>query len=306
MTTADALSLPPEPVAQPDSVEPLRVLTDQLVGLAPTAALFVGVLLGGLVGASVLRRIAVWAAEKSGLDGLAERAGAARVLYAVGIKRSVAHVLGTTVWLAALLITLAAAAEILGLSAVTTAVSGVVVFLPRLVAAAGLVVAGAALASLLRSVVRRVSKRDDEVDSPPAIASLVYYVVVTVSVLVAADQAGLETGLVDDLVTASLAIGLAGVALAFALGSRDAFRNLVAGHYLRRLIHTGDEVEIEGHRGVVVRFSPVAVVLRTERGQRIVPTRSLLDGTIEIVASAGVPRAASPEAHAVSLSAPGQ
>lgn len=264
-------------------VEPLRQLTAQLLDAAPTIALFLGVVLVGLIGAALLRRITAWATEKSGLDALAERAGAAKLLYAIGFKQGVAHALGTLVWLASLLVTLAAASEILGLSAVTTAIGVVVGFLPRVVAAVAVLLGGGALASVLRGLVRKISQRDGEADSPDALASLVYYVVLTVSVLVAADQAGIETALVDGLVTVCVAIALAGVALSFALGARDAFRNLIAGHYLRRLIHRGDEVEIEGHRGVVLRFSPVAVVLRTERGQRIVPTRSLLDQSIEVV-----------------------
>lgn len=266
------------------TAEPLRELYRQLLSYAPTIALFFAVIVAGLIAASILRRLTVWAVEKSGLDALAERAGAAKVLYAIGIKRSVAQTLGMVVWLSTILVTLAAAAELMGLSAVTSAVGVVVSFLPRLVVAAVVMVGGAALASILRGIVRRMSKAQGEVESPAAIASLVYYVIITVSVLVAADQAGIETQLVDGLVTICVAIALAGVSLAFALGSRDAFRSLVAGHYLRRLIDKGDEIEIEGHRGVVVRFSPIAVVLRTERGERIVSTRSILDGTIDIVA----------------------
>lgn len=267
-------------------VDALGEVTQQLVAYAPTIALFVGVVVAGLIAAALVRRLVVWAVERSGLDGLADRVGATTVLHAAGLKQSVAVTLGSVVWLAALLLTFSAATEILGLSAVTTAIGGLVAFLPRLLAAAVVMVGGVALASVLRSIVRNVSRTSGEVDSPHGVASLIYYVILTVSVLVAADQAGIETGLLDGLVMVCVSIGLAGVALAFALGSRGAFRNIVAGHYLRRLIHPGDEVEIEGERGVVVRFSPVAVVLRTERGQKIVPTRSLLDGTIEIVASA--------------------
>lgn len=278
------------------AVEPLAELTRRAIDSAPTAALFVAVVIGGLLGAALLSRAARWLAREAGLDAVGERVGTDKALAAVGVEHPLSTVLGAVVWGACGLLTVAAATEVLGLTAVTAAVGRVVAYLPQLLAGVVVVVGGTALASVLRTVVRRLSRRSGEVDSPTTVSSLVYYMVLTVSVLLAADQVGLETDLADGLVLICVAIGLAAVALSFALGSTDAFRNIVAGHYLRRLVHPGDEIEIEGERGVVLRFSPVAVVLRTGRGQKIVPTRSLLDGTIEVVSSAAaVPPSSEPE-----------
>ena len=51
-------------------------------------------------------------------------------------------------------------------------------------------------------------------------------------------------------------------ALSFGLGSRDVTRNLLAGFYVRRLFKVGEEIEIQGHRGVLEAITPTQTLLR--------------------------------------------
>lgn len=258
----------------------LEEFRSQLIAYGPTAALFVGVLLGGLLVAALGRRVARWATEKSGLDALAERGGVSRLLYAIGYRKGLSHLVGAIVWIAGLLLTAAAAADILGLTAVADGAAAVVAFLPRIAAAAVVLAAGAALAGLLRRVAEGFGKRREDVEQPEVLGNLAYYGVMTLSVVVAASQAGLETSLIETLLTTLVAIVVASVALAFALGSRGSFHNLVAGHFFKRLARPGDTVKVGDLEGVVVRYFGVSVVLKTARGEIAVPCKVLLDEQI--------------------------
>jgi glycerol uptake facilitator-like aquaporin len=86
-------------------------------------------------------------------------------------------------------------------------------------------------------------------------------------VVVAAGQAGLETALIESLLTTVVAIGCAAIGLAFALGSRGSFHNLIAGHFFRRLARPGDRVRVGEVEGTVMRYFGVSVVLRTKDGE---------------------------------------
>jgi small-conductance mechanosensitive channel len=258
----------------------LEDLGQQVSKLLPTAALFVAVVVGGLILSAIARRTARWAIEKSGLDALAERAGAARLLYAIGVRKGVSHLVGGLVWAAGLLATGAAAAEVLGLDAVSEGAAALIAFLPRL-AAAGLVLGvGAGVAGLVRRAAIGFSQRRGDVDHPELLGNLAYYGVMTLAVIVASGQAGLETALVETLVVVLAAITAAAIALAFALGSRHSFHNLVAGHFLSRLARPGDTIRVGDIEGVVIRYFGVCVVLKTANGEVAVPCKVLLDHNI--------------------------
>ncbi|MCY1009030.1 mechanosensitive ion channel [Nannocystis pusilla] len=255
-------------------------LAQEVSRLLPTAALFVAVVVGGLVASAIASRMARWAIEKSGLDALAERAGAARLLYAIGVRKGVAHLVGGLVWAAGLLATGAAAADILGLEALSAGAAALIAFLPRLAAAGLVLCVGAGVAGVVRRAAIGFGQRRGDVDRPELLGNLAYYGVMTVAVIVAGDQAGLETSLIETLLIVLAAITAAAIALAFALGSRHSFHNLVAGHFLSRLARPGDTLRVGDVEGVVIRYFGVCVVLKTAEGEVAVPCKVLLDHNI--------------------------
>ncbi|MFZ6184844.1 hypothetical protein [Nannocystis pusilla] len=255
-------------------------LAQEVSRLLPTAALFVAVVVGGLVASAIASRMARWAVEKSGLDALAERAGAARLLYAIGVRKGVAHLVGGLVWAAGLLATGAAAADILGLEALSAGAAALIAFLPRLAAAGLVLCVGAGVAGVVRRAAIGFGQRRGDVDRPELLGNLAYYSVMTVAVIVAGDQAGLETSLIETLLIVLAAITAAAIALAFALGSRHSFHNLVAGHFLSRLARPGDTLRVGDVEGVVIRYFGVCVVLKTAEGEVAVPCKVLLDHNI--------------------------
>jgi hypothetical protein len=258
----------------------LEDLARQVSNLLPTAALFVAVVIGGLIASAVARRMARWAIEKTGLDALAERAGAARLLYAIGVRKGVSHLVGSLVYAAGLLATAAAAADILGLEAISVGAAALIAFLPRLAAAGFVLGVGAGLAGLVRRAAIGFAQRRGDVDHPELLGNLAYYGVMTLAVIVASGQAGLETALVETLLVVIAAITAAAIALAFALGSRHSFHNLVAGHFFSRLARPGDTIRVGDLEGVVIRYFGVCVVLKTKDGEVAVPCKVLLEQNI--------------------------
>ncbi|MCY1058929.1 MULTISPECIES: mechanosensitive ion channel domain-containing protein [Nannocystis] len=258
----------------------LEDLSQQISRLLPTAALFVAVVIGGLIASAIARRMTRWAIEKTGLDALAERAGAARLLYAIGVRKGVSHFVAGLVYAAGLLATGAAAADILGLEALSAGAAALIAFLPRLAAAGLVLCVGAGVAGLVRRAAIGFGQRRGDVEHPELLGNLAYYGVMTVAVIVASGQAGLETSLVETLLIVVAAITAAAIALAFALGSRHSFHNLVAGHFLSRLARPGDTIRVGDVEGVVIRYFGVCVVLKTADGEVAVPCKVLLDQNI--------------------------
>ena len=70
---------------------------------------------------------------------------------------------------------------------------------------------------------------------------------------------------------------LAAVALAFGLGARASVANLIAAHYVARMVTVGQDLMIDDIRGTVIELTPTAVVLKTELGRVVVPAQRFHD-----------------------------
>ena len=254
----------------------------QAMAAAPRVALVLAVLVGGVLLSLIARALTRWVVRRSGMEALAERVGASNLLYAVGHKAGVSQVAGRIVWLTGLLLTFAVVAELLGLPGLASGAEAVISFLPRLMAAGLILLGGLLMGGVLRKVILGWGKQRGEVESPEFVARLLYFTVVTVAVTMAVQQIGLETGLVNALVKITLGAVLFSLGLSFALASRDAFRNIIARHYLERMARPGDHIGAGQDQGIVLRYSAVSVIIKTETGEKIVPCRALLDQTVEL------------------------
>ena len=272
-------------------------LPEPVMEALPKAAEIAAIVLGGLLVSWIARRMTRWAVRKTGIDALAEKAGVAKLLYAVGARRGLDHVLGTVVWYAGLLLTAGLTAESAGLDAFASGVGTVVSYLPRVVAGLVVLAAGVALANILRKVVERFGKGREDVEQPQVLGTAAYYGTLVLSAIVAAGQAGLETELVESLLTTLVAIAAGAVAIAFALGSRESFHNLVAGHFLRRLARPGDKLELGDVQGTIVRYFGVCVVLDTRDGEVTLPCKAVLDERIKLQRLGAKARAQTAEAE---------
>lgn len=265
-----------------DSFQPMRKLLEQLIAIAPRVAMVLMVLVVGLILSALARRFTAWLVRRSGFETLAERIDVPKLLYAVGYKQSLAQMLGQIVWIAGLLFTFTAVAELMGLRAVAAASSAVVAYLPRVLAAAAILVAGLILASFLRNLLARVGRDREDFESPKLVGGIIYYAVVIVAATLALQQTGLETGLINSLIKITIGIAGLSVGLAFGLAARTAFQNVIARHYCERVIRPGDTLRFDEREGIVLGFTPVSAVLRTERGERLIPCRLLLEREVEL------------------------
>ncbi len=265
-----------------EAFEPTRALLERVIELAPRVGLVLFVLLLGVVLSQGLRRTVKWAVQKSGLETVAERAGASRLLYAVGLKQGLAHLVGTLAWFGGLLITFSIVAELSGLPGVAEGIGSLLEFLPRLVAAGMVLLGGVLCADLLKTLLLRVGQKREDLEAPAFFASVAYYTVLAVSFTLAAEHLGLATGLINALIQIAAAAALFGVALAFALGSRGVVQQLIARHYAARAFRPGDHVRVDTVDGVVAHYGAVQVFVDTEEGRVSVPASRLLEGNVTL------------------------
>ena len=237
--------------------------------------LLIGWLVARLAGALVTRAL-----RAAHVDELAERGGVVAPLRRAGMRREVSWLVGRVVRAVLLVVAVFTALSLLGLAALSGALNEVLLFIPRLLLAAVLVLAGVVLAELLRN---RVDRLTDQLDLSLPLGQLVGLAVIAVFTLTTAAQIGVPTGTLTLLVAIVVATVAATVAIAFGLGGRDAARALSAGRYVRTAFAVGQTITVGDVRGEIVALEQTAVLVRTDAATTVrVPNHRLLDAVVSV------------------------
>jgi small-conductance mechanosensitive channel len=249
------------------------------------------VLIGGLIAAWLLSRIAARLLSRVGLDQLAERLAVHDVLERVGLPRSLSAVVARAIRLALIVVTILAAVSLLGVGALSEALNAVVLFLPKLFVALAILLIGVVAA---RFVGDRVAAFTDQLDLGGPLPELARGTVLVLAVLTALAQVGVPTFVLVALLAIIVTAIALTLALAFGLGGRDVARQLSAGRYVRQSFELGQRIAVGEATGTIRAFEGTATVLDRDDGGTVrVPNQQLIDGLV-VVAGVATPHGDSP------------
>jgi small-conductance mechanosensitive channel len=254
---------------------------EKLGDYLPRLAGALAVLVVGLIVAAVLARLVRRGLRALGTDEMAERRGVHDALQLAGLGRSLSGVVAGAVRWTLYAIVAFAVFAVLGPLFLTDPLNRVVLFLPNLLVAAVLLLAGVVLGSAVRVPLERSATQMNLAMPVGAIAQIVVVFVFAIS---AAAQIGVSTNIITGLVAILLGGAVITLALAFGLGGRDAARAVSAGRYVRDTLHVGQVIEVAGHEGRIRMIELTATVLDRADGVAVrVPNGMLLDRVVVIL-----------------------
>lgn len=206
----------------------------------------------------------------SGIDRLYHRFGLGSNL---SLRWPVSRIIsGVVFWLTILFFT-AAAAEVLSLPGLTEWLNKLIAFLPAVLVTLLIIIAGILLGDYVRDRVR-VSAASIGLEQTELLSSVVRLIILTIAVILAFQHLGLDVGVVEDIMVLAVAAFLAAVALAFGLGASLTVTNIISSHYVRKLYRTGQRIRINDIEGSILEMTPTAVIIDTEEGRIVVPSKS--------------------------------
>ena len=253
---------------------------EALGGFLPRLGGALALLLVGLLVARLLSRGVAKALAAVGADDAAERHGVHRAIGRTGLPLPASARAGRTVRITVIAVVVFAALSLLGLQFLSETLNEAILFIPRVIAAGLLLLAGVVLAELARERVDRIA---GQMDLALPLGQLVGLVVLGVFTLTAAAQLGVPTGVLTTLLAILVAAAAATVALAFGLGGRDAARAISAGRYVRVSYEVGQTISVDEVRGEVVALDQTAVVVRVATGETVrIPNHHLLDRPVTV------------------------
>jgi small-conductance mechanosensitive channel len=234
----------------------------------------------GLVVARIAGLLTRRALHAVGVDDLGERFGVHDLLARVGIERPLSRIAGRIVRLVLAVVVVFAAVSLLGLGVLAAALNQIVLFLPNVIVAIVLVVAGAIVAQL---VGRWIDRLGTQLAIGGPLGRIAEFVVFAIFLLTALAQLGISTEILTMLVWILLVAVAVTVALAFGLGSRDVARQVSAGRYVGGAFEIGQTISVDGVRGEIVALESAATIIRADDGAMLrVPNHLLLESVVTL------------------------
>jgi hypothetical protein len=236
-------------------------------------------LLVGLVLARLLARLTTRVLVRAGVDDLAARWRVDETLRRAHLDPSLARLAGAAVRITVSVVVVFAALTLLGLEPLSQSLNEGVLFLPNLLVALALLLAGVVLAGFARE---RVDRLTYQMDFPVPLGQFAQVATLTVFGLAALAQLRVSAGILFTVIAILLAAAAATFALAFGLGGREVAKALNAGRFVRNAFKVGQTISIGDVRGEIIAIEPEATVIGTADGSVRVPNHMLIESVVTV------------------------
>jgi small-conductance mechanosensitive channel len=265
-----------------------RDLVAAVTGVLPRIVLGIGLAIGLVLAARAIRRLTAAACRRVKIDGLSDSLGLTDLVKRVGVRQPASEWIPALVYTATLLLFTQTGATMLGLTPIADAIRAFFAYLPNVITAIAVLLAGSAAADFAGNAVRRAAE-DSGIDLAPTLGSVTSGLILFVTGIMALAQLQIDT----EMIRIVTICALGGIALAFGLslglGSRDVTRGMIAGFYARKILRPGDALSMDGASGTLVTITPTQTVIETPAGEHVaVANARFLDAAISYRAAPDV------------------
>jgi hypothetical protein len=239
-----------------------------LITYLPVVLTAIAVLLIGWLLAHLIRGLVRRALES--MDWLFARLMPRSAGRSETLTRATSRAISTVVFWIVLLVFAASALRILGGSLFERWTENLLAYLPSAIGGVIIIVIGFTGGTLARHILEQASVGLG-VGQSSLLGRLAQAVIVVSCVVIGIDQFGVNVNFLIQLTTVTAAAVFGGIALVFALGTRQHLANLIGAHYARKHYAPGDYVKIGAYQGRVVQIADGCVVIETDVGDVSVP-----------------------------------
>ena len=202
------------------------------LGAIPKVLGFLVILIIGWIIATAIAKAVSAMLHAVNFNGLAQRSGFSGFVQQMGVRNDASDFLANIAKWFVRLIVLVVAFDALGLPAVSNVLQQLLLWLPNLVVALVVMVIAGLAANALASLVRGATA-EAQLGNPDFLANLARVAVLVFGVVIAVNQLGIATTLVNTLFMGFVGAMALALGLAFGLGGRETAGEIVRNWYQR-------------------------------------------------------------------------
>lgn len=137
-------------------------------------------------------------------------------------------------------------------------------------------------AAYLKNGLRSILKAMD-VNGSKLMSQLLFVMLAIMVSIITLNHIGLETDIITNNLFLIIGSILASFAIAFGLGSRDIIFRLLLGYYSKRNFRIGQNILIDGNKGIIESIDNIAFVVIFEDKKVVYPIKYISNRSIEIL-----------------------
>jgi small-conductance mechanosensitive channel len=188
------------------------------------------------------------------------------------IQGSYSVIISKIVFWIVMIFFLTVAANILGWDVFAGWLDSIVSYLPGLISGLIIILGGFLLSNFAKATISSAADKAGMTQSA-GMARAVQIVIIFSAIIIGVEQIGLNIGFLSNVIVASIAILLAGAALAFSLGAKNMVANIIGAQYIRKYCRVGDKIKIGDIEGEIIELAQACIVIETGSGQAIIPAK---------------------------------
>jgi hypothetical protein len=256
-------------------------LINQLVNFIPRLISAIVILVLGLLVAKLVRTVVKTILSKVGVDKVGDQLNEIDLVKKLNTDLKVSSILAQVLYFFIVLIFATAAAEMLGVAALTDLVLGITNLIPKLIVAGLMLVVGLFISEGLKKFIINLCDSFN-ISAGRMLGTIVFAFFLTITLINALGQAGINT----ELLESSFNLIIGGVIFAFAIGygiaSRDVMANIISSFYSKNKYREGQIIQIDDVKGEIIKIDSTSITLQTEDTTTVFPLQTLQTKKIEI------------------------
>lgn len=252
----------------------VQILPDITIGII---FLIIGVLFVKFI-AGLVRRIL----SKVGLDKLSKTIGMERMLGSMGITTPLSKMISMILYYMLLMFVVMLAAEQMNIAALTTAISGILAYIPKLLTAILIFMIGALIGDKIKEAIATITETLG-VKGGRVIAQIVYVVIMLIVIITALNMAGIDTSLLTSNILVIMGSILLAFGVAYGFASKDILQNILSSYYGRDRLKKGMRIRLGQDEGVIERIDSISVYIDCGDKKVMIPCNKLISERIEIL-----------------------
>ncbi|MGR3810799.1 mechanosensitive ion channel family protein [Jiulongibacter sp. NS-SX5] len=232
------------------------------------------ILLVGWLTAKIASTVLKNVFARIGIDKIGDKINDIDAIKKFNLDIKLSAVVSKIVYFFIFLFFLITAADTLGVPAISNMFAMVVEFIPKVLAAAIMILVGLLLADAVKNFVVGLCESFN-IASGKLIGLAVFFFLLVIVVIAALGQAGINTALLES----SFNILIAGIILSFSIGygfaSKEILLNIISSFYSKNRYEEGQILEIDQVKGEVTKVDNTSITLKSGETETIFPLRVL-------------------------------
>jgi len=237
--------------------------TQRLFDLLPSLLAALVILFLGWLASWLLALVARLLSQRFDLDRVIDEAGWTAALRQARIASAPSKLVGRLVFWLAFAVAAILAVDTLDIDSAAVPLGTFLAFLPRVLGAVLLVFAGAVVSTVLSRAVE-AGLAGIHFAQHRLAAAICRTMILLITVVAAIEHLGFDVTLLNGLLINSITMIVAAFAVTFALGGKDAARNMLAGYYARESFAPGDLVTVARTTGTIRAIGTLVTEIEVE------------------------------------------